>query len=149
MVGHGAPEGENFIGRDPTGKIVDRRYTTRFEVTYDNEWRVSERRHLTSNGDVSLVEKYRYTAAGRDIETEDDRGGFISRRLEILDSNGAITEEFQLDNNGGRVGRKVLKYQFDAKGNWIVKKEFTQQIGRARAQKHTATYYRSIKYYDQ
>ena len=149
VVGHGAPEGENFIGRDLAGNIVDRRYTTRFEVKYDDEWRVSERRHLTSSGDVSLTEKYRYTSAGRDIKTEDDRGGFISRHLEILDSNGAATEEFQLDNRGGRVGRKVFKYQFDAKGNWIVKKEFTQQIGRARALKHTATYYRSIKYYDQ
>lgn len=148
-VGWGAPEGYNVIGRDQTGQIIDRRYTARFENDYDDEWRIKERRNVSSQGDVNFVEKYTYSVGSREVKIEDDSGGFISRKLEILDKDGNLVEERTLDNLGKANSTMKYEHEFDANGNWIVRRAMVLWKGAGRPGfRHHATYYRTIKYYE-
>lgn len=148
-VGWAAPEGGNVIGRDYTGRIVDRRYTSRYETIYDDEWRVKERRMLASNGDVTYVEKFTYSGPGRDIKTVDGLGGFMARKFEVLDAGGNVIEERALDNFGKQNSTTKFQYEIDAKGNWIVRRSSVLWKGKGKPGfRPNATYYRTIKYFE-
>ena len=148
-VGIGAREGYNYLGRDLNGQIVDNRYTSRFEEKYDESWRLTERRNVSSNGDVNFVEKHTYRDNVRSVRVEDDAGGFISSKNEMLDATGNVVEENTLDNTGKPISTKRFKYQFDSKGNWIVKTTTVLWKGSGpKGFRHFGTYYRTITYYD-
>ena len=52
-----------------------------------------------------------------------------------------------LDGGGAVVSTIVFEYQFDKKGNWIVKKEFRKPTGSVRvANKPIGVFYRDILY---
>lgn len=146
-VGSAAPEGANVIGRAPDGQIFDHRYTTRFETIYDDQWRLKERRHLSTSGNANYVEKFNYTALGREILTVDDNGGFISGKFEVLDKEENVIEERSLNNLGKAIGTLVIKHEFDAKGNWIVKKTFRKTGINGRTLVAADIFYRRIEYY--
>ena len=148
-VGIGAREGYNYLGRDLNGQIVDNRYTSRFEEKYDDSWRLIERRNISSNGDVNFVEKHIYKDRIRTVLVEDNAGGFISGKSEVLDAAGNVVEENTLDNNGKPISTKRFKYQFDSTGNWIVKTASVLWRGSGpKGFRHFGTYYRTITYYD-
>ena len=148
-VGFGAREGYNYLGRDLTGRIVDRRYTSRFEEKYDDSWRLVERKNISSQGDVNFVEKHIYDGLTRTVRVEDNSGGFLSSKKEILDASGNIVEEQTLDNRGKANSIIRFKYQFDANGNWVLKTVTVQWRGAGpKGFRPHSAYYRTITYHD-
>jgi hypothetical protein len=148
-VGLGAREGYNYLGRDLDGRIVDQRYTSRFEEKYDDSWRLTERKNVSSHGDLNFVERHTYNGLTRTVRVEDNSGGFISSKKEILDTAGNVIEENTLDDSGKANSTKGFKYQFDASGNWIVKAATVQsRVSGPKTVRHLATYYRTITYHD-
>lgn len=147
FIGWGMPEGYNVITRTPTGQLVDLRFTSKFESSYDDDWRLVERREFSSSGNISLVESIGYSGTGRDIRTEDSSGGFITRRFEVLDKQGNVSEIRTLDDRGNALSTLRFRYRFDASGNWIFRTATaTQRPGVPKP--NSATVYRSIEYYD-
>jgi hypothetical protein len=147
VVGWGMPKGYNVVTRSPTGQIVDLRFTSKFESKYDDQWLLIERRETSNSGSINFVERTNYSASGRDVKTEDGSGGFITRRFEVLDKSGNITELRTLDDRGGVLSSQKFRYEFDPKGNWVVRRSTgTQRPGVPRI--GSATHYRKIEYYE-
>lgn len=144
-VGFGAPEGYNKIMRTPDGKYVDFRYTAKFETKYDDQWQPVERREVANSGDVNHIEKIVTTKTGRDIWTEDNSGGFLGRRFEVIDKDGNISEVRTIDDRGGVQSTVKYKYEFDANGNWIVRRSVRVERGRSVP---SEVHYRKIEYYE-
>lgn len=145
LVGFGAPEGHNKILRAPDGSYHDRRYTAMFETKYNDQWQPTERREVSNSGDVNHVEKITVTKTGRDIRTEDNSGGFLGRRFEVIGPEGNITELRTLDDRGGLQSSVKYKYEFDEKGNWIVRRSVKVERGRPVP---SEVHYRKIEYYE-
>jgi hypothetical protein len=148
-VGIGAREGYNYLGRDLNGQIVDNRYTSRFQEKYDDSWRLTERQNISSSGDINFVEKHVYRDRSRTVLVEDNAGGFISGKSEVLDAAGNVVEENTLDNTGKPTSTMRFEYQFDSKRNWIVKTATVRWKGSGpKGFRIYGTYYRTISYYD-
>jgi hypothetical protein len=65
-----------------------------------------------------------------------------------LDDHNNVLETETLMDNGGRVSTTVFKYEFDERGNWIVKRALKPTgAGRRATLKPVGVYYRSISYY--
>lgn len=147
VVGWAAPEGFNVITRTPTGQLVDLRFTAKFESKYDDQWLLTERREISNSGSVNSVEKISYMRTGRDIKTEDNSGGFISRRFEVLDKGGNIVEIRTLDDRGNVSGTTRFLYEFDSKGNWTVRRSAGMRRPGVKGPT-SVTVFRKIEYYD-
>lgn len=145
LVGSGAPEGYNRIMQAPDGTYRDFRYTAKFESKYDDQWLLTERREIANSGDVNYIEKIVTTKAGRDIKTQDNSGGFLSRRFEVIDKDGNISEVRTLDDRGGVQSTIRYQYEFDDKGNWIVRRSFNVLRGRSTP---SDIHYRKIEYHE-
>ena len=151
------PEGTPFdrfsIGFGPTTGMMgaqerDKIYGMRHEYSYDDKGRVTEHKAFTNERALKWTKKFTYSAAGREILTLDNTGGFLTRFFETFDKNGNIAEYKVLDMGGRPYGSAVrFVYEFDQGGNWIVRKAFPVGLPRAKTKPGPATF-RTINYCD-
>ena len=118
------------------------------DVKRDASGRAVEKRRYASSGSLVYVEHYTYSGDRVEVRTTDDSGGFMGRVRNRLDDYNNVLETETLMDNGGRVSTTVFKYEFDERGNWIVKRAYKPTgAGRRAALKPVGAYYRSISYY--
>ncbi|MBK6723950.1 MAG: hypothetical protein IPG58_12030 [Acidobacteria bacterium] len=133
-------------GFSPTISTTRPRYGNRFEVGYDTSGRIHWRKCFTNSGSLVSIENFKYDRDWREIKSTDSSGGFLSAVRERFDRNHNLIEAQTLFDTGRIVSSTRFEYQFDAQGNWIVKKVFR---GTAKSpSKPTETYYREIEYFD-
>ncbi len=124
-------------------------YGNRFETEFDAMNRPSTRRRISNNGILINVERFSYSANLREIRTVDNSGGFLNGVRERLDSNNNVTEADILTSTGKIYESKRFEYEFDEKGNWIVKKVFRKtSLKRRSGIKPDTIIYRTIQYYE-
>ena len=126
-----------------------RRYGNLIESKWDERGRPLERKLYASSGQLVSIESYNYQGSRCEIKTVDDTGGFIGRVRYLLDLHNNILESETMLDNGTAISTVHFEYQFDNKGNWIVKKAFRKStIGGRTVLKPIGIYYRNISYYE-
>lgn len=124
-------------------------YGNLIETKRDDKGRITERRRYTSIGTLVYIERFTYEGDRCTIKTVDEGGGFIGQVRNRLDPNNNLLETETLADNGSPVSYSRYEYQFDNKGNWIVKKAFSRaRSGRRNTSTLIGTYYRNISYYE-
>jgi hypothetical protein len=141
------------VGFGPTTGMMgaqerDKIYGLRHEYSYDDKGRLTEHKAFTNERALKWTKKFTYSAAGREILTLDNTGGFLTRFFETFDKNGNIAEYKVLDMGGRPFGPAVrFVYEFDRGGNWIVRKAFPAGLPPAKT-KPGPTTFRTITYCD-
>ncbi len=126
-----------------------RRYGNLIETKWDENGRPFERRRFTSSNSLVYAERYIYNGDKVEIRTVDDSGGFIGRVRHRLDRHNNILETETLFENGSVIETSKFEYEFDDRGNWIVKKVFRKASAGSRTTSQAAgTYRRNISYYE-
>jgi hypothetical protein len=149
------PESTPFsTGFGPTTGMMgaqerDKIYGLRHEYSYDDKGRLTGHKAFTNEPALKWTKKFTYSAAGREILTLDNTGGFLTRFFETFDKNGNIAEYKILDMGGRPYGSTVrFVYEFDQGGNWIVRKAYTGGPSRTKMIKPESTVFRTITYCD-
>lgn len=124
----------------------DAPFATRHEFKYDEKGRVTEQAAYDTKGKMTFKKNFVNTPAGREVQTLDESGSFLSRIFEAYDKNGNISEYRILDLSGKEFQTTRYTYEFDQTGNWIVKKSFKGKAVPARTAKPFATAFRTINY---
>lgn len=128
----------------PTAKPL---YAWRFEYKYDEQKRLIE--ESTYEGDGTLFDRYvfKYLPGRIDKISYDFDGTETSYNVNILDKDGSIIEEYLLDKKLP-ADRRVHKYEFDAQGNWTVRKTYQKKTVKGKPVLNLlSTSYRAITYY--
>ena len=127
----------------------DKAYGALHEFNYDDKNRITEWRSFSADGSLRFTYKFTHTGAGREIYVSDNAGGFLSRSSEAIDKEGNVIEYRILDMSGGRVSTTRYTYEFDAAGNWTVRKTHGGgPLVKTRGQKQGPVVYRKITYYE-
>jgi hypothetical protein len=149
------PEATPFsTGFGPTTGMMaaqerDKIYGLRHEHSYDDKGRVTEHKAFTNEDALKWTKKFTYSAAGREILTLDNTGGFLTRFFETFDKNGNIAEYKVLDVGGRPFGSTVrFVYEFDQAGNWIVRKASPGGLPPVKKTTPGPTTFRTIIYCD-
>ncbi|MEQ1605355.1 MAG: hypothetical protein ABL999_10860 [Pyrinomonadaceae bacterium] len=142
----GRPSGMTS-GFSPMGSSFGPRFGNRFVTTYDTNGRMLSRKCYTNSEALISVENFRYEGKWRVIKTTDSSGGFLSAIRERFDSRHNLLETQTLLDSGRVAYSLRFEYQFDERGNWIVKKAYRVQTTKScRLTKPEETYYREIEY---
>jgi YD repeat-containing protein len=120
----------------------------RHEYKYDVLGRITEQQAFNSDGKLRWTKKYTNSPTGRDIQTLDETGGFLTRSFETFDKNGNVVEYKVLDMSGKPVWTHRYVHEFDEAGNWIVRKTYLVGAARAKTTKPSITIFRAITYCD-
>jgi hypothetical protein len=121
----------------------------RHEYKYDNLGRITEQQAFNSEGKLRWTKKFTNSSTGREIQTLDETGGFLTRTFETFDKNGNVVEYKVLDMSGKPVWTNRYTYEFDQAGNWIVGKIFLGGAVRPKPIKPKSTIFRTITYCDE
>ncbi len=122
-------------------------YSWRFEYKYDEQKRLIE--EFSYEGDDTLFNRYvfKYLPGRIDKISYDFDGMETSYSVSILDKGGSIIEEYSLDKKLP-ANRRFHKYEFDAQGNWTVRKTYQKKTVKGKPVLNLlSTSYRSITYY--
>jgi hypothetical protein len=91
---------------------------------------------------------YTYSAGRREERNFWGDGEEYNHKAYLLDAAGNIIEESAFNEKDVVDSRTVYKYEFDATGNWTVKRAFEKKTVRAKAVlKPLSITYRTITYY--
>ena len=102
-------------------KPRDKRYSTRYEIKYDENGRVKERLSYQNNGELSSRSVYAYEAGRIVISKFDDQEVLESKTTETVDQRGnVITRVVERLGSYSSETRYKYKYEMsDKAGNWI------------------------------
>ena len=130
----------------PTKK--DARYDMRYVYKYDSRRRLVEEEHLSSTGDRVIAVFIKYESPKRRLVRDfyKDAVDEISRTVELLDDSGNVVEERFYDEFKKVSYVRVMKYEFDSRGNWTTQKMFEKADGKTEL-RPLSTSYRTITYY--
>lgn len=120
----------------------------RHEYKYDSLGRITEQQAFSSSGKLRWTKKFTNSSTGRDIQTLDETGGFLTRSFETFDKNGNVIEFKVLDMSGKPVWTNRYVHQFDEAGNWIVRKIYAGGAAPSKTTKPKSTVFRTITYCD-
>lgn len=144
-----APANSGHITGMMGQKGDDTQYGARHDFSYDAKDRVIEEKVVGPDETMHFTIKYTYSAAGREIKTLDNTAQFLKRIFEVIDQNGNVTEQRVLDFSGRPFAYNHYSYEFDAAGNWTVRRSQTLAPGRGKAgRKPGSVFYRKISYYE-
>lgn len=142
----GRPSGMTS-GFSPTGSSFVPQFGNRFVTTYDASGRALSRKCYTNSEALISVENFRYEGEWRVIRTTDSSGGFLSAVRERFDSRHNLLETQTLLDSGRLAYSMRFEYQFDERGNWIVKRAYRGPTTKSsKLTKPEETYYREIEY---
>lgn len=142
----GRPSGMTS-GFSPTGSSFGPRFGNRFVTAYDANGRMLSRKCYTNSEALISVENFRYEGEWRVIRTTDSSGGFLSAVRERFDSRHNLLETQTLLDSGRLAYSMRFEYQFDERGNWIVKKVYRAPTTKSsKLTKPEEKYYREIEY---
>lgn len=151
----GGPQMTAFRGLGPTTGMMgeagkDQLYGSRYEFRFDDKNRVTEQKSFGADGSLAWTKKFTYPPAGRDIQTLDNTGQFLTRFLEVQDKDGNITEIKVVDASGRAYSSVFYTYEYDATGNWITRRSQLSGSGPVKSSKRKpdAVHFRKITYYE-
>lgn len=136
---------------DPAAKPATQpRYDTRYLRRYDKEGRLAEERFVSGTGETRVRTVHKYETPNRRhlYHYAADAGEPLARTTEVLDTAGNIVEVWFYDEDGKMNAVHSHTYEFDARGNWIVRKTIEKTtLNRVPVQRSISTTYRTITYY--
>lgn len=124
----------------------DAPFATRHEFKYDDKGRVTEQAAYDTKGKMSWKKIFINTPTGREIQTLDESGGFLTRIFEAYDKKGNISEYRVLDLSGKVFGTTRFTYEFDPADNWTVRRSYLGKTATAKNAKPYVTTFRTINY---
>jgi hypothetical protein len=126
----------------------DLRYSTRYAYKYDEHGRRIEAALFGNDGKPSGRTTFTYNSdrlEERNYTGAEEEYGHTSY---VMDSGRNIVEMIEYDENDKAVGSTVYKYEFDATGNWTVRRSFEKKTIRGKpVLKPVSITYRIITYY--
>ncbi|MEW6210755.1 MAG: RHS repeat domain-containing protein [Acidobacteriota bacterium] len=121
---------------------------TREIFQYDASGRLTEISVVRSSGKVVYKISYRYDSKGRLIEVAsfDGDGQLSSRRVQGYEGDEKVPSNLTDYGHDGKIYEKTVysEYEFDSYGNWIKRKEYTEETYNRR---NTSLTFRNIEYY--
>lgn len=125
----------------------DERYDNRYERTYDVDKRIATEKVLDNRGRVTTSKSFTYSPNRRDIVYRMGDGSFYNKTIQIFDTANRLTEERTCDERERDCDTTVFKYEFDLRGNWVVKRDFEKKVVRGKVSlKPNGIFYRKIEY---
>lgn len=130
-------------------KNRDARFDSRYERTYDNDGRIISQKTIGNQGRVYSVKEFSWKPGQKIAVSRGSNGDFYNKTIEVLGTDGHVSEEWSCDEEEKECDITVFKYENDSKGNWIVKSSFEKQTIRGRVSlKPSNIYFRKIEYFD-
>lgn len=102
-------------------KPRDKRYSTRYEIKYDEKGRVKERLSYQNNGELNSRSVYAYADGRIEISEFDDQEVLESKITETVDPRGNVITSIN-ERFGDYPSENRYKYKYemsDKAGNWI------------------------------
>lgn len=126
----------------------DARYSVSSTYKYNEKGQLIEEAILQNNGELWSRTVFNYKGNEREELNYDANGSEMSQTIEILDKNGDVIERNLMDIKGKISDKIISTYEYDAQGNWIVKKDVEKVLVKGKTVlKPLWTSYRTITYY--
>ncbi len=126
---------------------TDDRFDVRYERTYGPNKLLQTETVMDNSGMVTTRKTFTYGTNRRDIVYKMGNGAFYNRTVEILGSDGHVIEERSCNEQEKNCSVTVYKYEFDVKGNWVVRRDFERKtVKRNKVLSPTGVLYRKIEY---
>ncbi|HEX8277525.1 MAG TPA: hypothetical protein VF540_02480, partial [Segetibacter sp.] len=100
----------------------DTRYSVRKTYKYNEKGQLIEEQTHNNNGEIWSRNVFNYKGNEREELHYGQNGAQWSRTIEILDKDGNVIERNLMDAQDKIDSKIISTYEYDAQGNWIVKK---------------------------
>jgi hypothetical protein len=135
------------VGSDEPEAEPDGRYDNRYDRTYDSEKRLVTETVFDNTGTAIMSKAFTYGPTRRDVILRMGDGSFSNKTIQIFNPDKQLVEERSCDEHERKCNVKVLKYEVDSRGNWVIKRDFEKKVVKGKVSlKPTGTFYRKIEY---